>query len=460
MKVPKQLVQILAFLLYGLPSAAEVVSISDLFASIDRYFPRIQAEQRKAEAANERLRASRGAFDPVFRYESSRYGGGEYNGRYHQGLLDVPLRFNGGQVTTGYRSSTGSFPEYDDVRATGDSGELFAGVRIALLRGFAVDERRTAEKEALLLAEIANLEVQAQKLQVRRDGLQALMRLAASERKLEIAKELLQVAQQRESQVQAQVRLGAIPNIELIENQRLLSARLSDVYLAEGSYNQDLEFASLFYRTNEGEPHQSRFTVSVLPVKKITVETLDEFRNLFLQQRPEIKALNLGIDRLRIAQDLANNEVLPSITLGGELSQDSGGGEDRSEGTEGKIKLNLEVPLFQQQARGRRAAVGLEMQAAKETLRLKIDTMTAELEGAWQQYSAVVKGYTVAEQEVVFAQQLERAERERVRRGDSNLLFLNIREGQLAEAKIKLVETQIKKRELEEGLFILAGVVD
>jgi outer membrane protein, heavy metal efflux system len=162
-----------------------------------------------------------------------------------------------------------------------------------------------------------------------------------------------------------------------------------------------------------------------------------------ISRRPDLRRLQLQQQQQRIEVSLQKNQLLPAIDLAAVFTQDIGqaGTADPKLGTpELELGAVIEVPILYRLARGRIDLAEAQLSRIEAQLQLIRDRVGVDVTDAVSALKAARDRVKFTRQEVDVAQKLEAGERQKFELGDSNLLFVNIRETQTAEARLREID--------------------
>ncbi|MHC4892935.1 MAG: TolC family protein [Planctomycetota bacterium] len=425
------------------PSAS--IELHDVLISVERHFPVLLAAREELKVADARLLSAEGGFDTRLNasalseldgfYQSDRVGFG----------VTQPLVPLGAEVSAGYRLGRGDFAVYDGKAKTDDGGEYRLGLLVPLLQNRAIDPRRVAVWKARLARDRAEPELVLAEIAITRDAALAFWNWVAAGRRREIAQGLLELAQNRMEQVNLQVDEGALAEIDRTENQRLIVDRQATLVRAERALQQAAIALSLFWRDANGQP-------AVPPDEALPYEfpvpldiasvALPGDEELAYARRPELAALAIEQEELRLEQGLAQNSLLPRLDLEVRASQDVGGtvnDPDDKGPFEFGVYLDFDVPVQRSRARGQVRLLQSRLIQLEQELQFARDRIGAQVRDA---RSALVQSWgriAQARENVALAVELADAENFKFREGGSDLLRVNLREQQAAVAAAELV---------------------
>ena len=243
--------RLLVFLAVG-AWAAEPLTIEELLASVDRAFPLIEAvvaERRLAEGA---AVSARGEFDLKLKAEAESQQFGFYRNESVKGFLEQNTTLWGTTVYGGYRVGRGTFGPYDEKALTLSGGEWSGGFRMPLLKDRAVDRRRADLQTTTLEQQGAEFTISKERLKIYKAALKQYWDWVAAGRQIAVAKGLLELAEQRNQQLEDTVKLGQLAPIEVTDNLRAILQRRSALVIAERYVQGAGIELSLFFRDAGG----------------------------------------------------------------------------------------------------------------------------------------------------------------------------------------------------------------
>ena len=424
----------------------DLLFLPQVLESVRTLYPPYLVVLIEQDIANGRTRQAMGAFDLTLSNDAYLNPAGYYNGSTNETLFNQPLPFMGGSVYGGYRLSSGILPDYNKDR-TGEHGQAILGFRIPLLKDVRIDERRADLWKARIDQELADPVILRQYLDFVRAAQIAYYNWFAAGLQLALVEEVLQVAKDRDSALAIQIEKGASAPIVRVDNRRLVVIREIAVIQALRRFQATSIELSLFYRNREtAEPIvTTRFQVpGAFP--KLTdpdesVVAADLAKAMIA--RPEVRRLDLLVEKNDIDLQLARNGLLPKLDIGAEAYQslDSKRPKDIDQ-TEVDAMIRFSVPLQRREAKGKVEAVQGKADQLTRERQFACDRIAADVRDS---FSALVAAYDGVQQSVVnvdLARQLEQAELERLEQGVTDLLALQIREKASYDARLLEVEAR------------------
>lgn len=429
----------LGLLLAANTDVAAPLSLHDVLSSTARAYPLLAAaEQRRMVAAADLLSAE-GGFDPAWRTRANSIESSSYPYQTVDSVIEQPTSLWGTSFFGGYRWGRGDVPPYYGNLETARGGEVRAGVSIPLIRNGPIDRRRASIEQTKLGQQIAEGEVALVRIDVMRVAAYRYWDWVIAGRRLQIAKDLLAIAQARDEAVHRRSQEGDVAKIDKVDNERAIVERTERVVATTRFVDQAGIALSLFLRNSQGQP--VRPSAALLPVDLPEPQNLHEapFASELeraLSQRPEVARLRAQRQQLEVERTWAKNQALPALDVGVIASRDLGQGDPKAARTEVAASVLLDVPLQRRVAKGREQAaiagverLRAEEQMAKDRVEAEVRDSLSALEAAW-------KRVRLARQQRALAIQLEKAERTRFDLGESNLLLVNLREQASADAAL------------------------
>ena len=236
------------------PEPGAPLTLEDIQRSVQFHYPLLQAVLLERDARMEAERKALGAFDLGLSATGRLDAVGFYESSGADASLEQQTTLWGARLMAGYRNSRGDYPSYYGDRLTDSKGELRVGATLPLLRGGAIDKARAELGRARIGLESVTPEIVLEQIGMLRDASIAFWRWLAAGRTVEIAHSLLEVAEERQEQIAGRVERGNEPEIDLVDNQRLVVERRGILRGAERDLAQAAIRLSLFLRNDQGEP--------------------------------------------------------------------------------------------------------------------------------------------------------------------------------------------------------------
>lgn len=423
------------------------LALEEVLMSVDRSYPPLLATIQELEITEGGLMSAVGGFDLSLNSAVRNYPLGYYQRWYHEYYLEQPTTYHGTKFFGGYRWGQGQYPIYYWPYRTQAGGEFAAGFEFPFLKGNRIDERRAKLWKAELDRANADPKIMRERINSINKASQAFWTWVASGRKYQIAEELLAKAKQRNIALARQVELGSMPEVELTDNQRILIQRESLRLTSFRRFQQASINLSLFYRDDVGLP-------AFPPVERIPETFPDRYKpsadqvqtdlETALSLRPEMRSLQIQMEKMGIDLQLAQNELLPGVNLYLYASQDVGA-QPPSKNLKYltlESSLLVDVPIQRRYARGRIRSVQGEISQLRQQIGFTRDTIAAEVQDSISELATSYEQVELFGQSLTINRALEQSERRKYELGNSNILLVNLREQATADAEALVVDAE------------------
>jgi outer membrane protein TolC len=424
-------------------AVAEPITLKQILESVKKHHPLLFAALEERNTAEADLLSARGAFDPTIKINGYNRAVGYYEGNRFGAFLDQPVESTGGRVFGGYRRSDGRIPVYEGDELTLSDGEFSIGAEQALLRDGVIDRRRANISRFEIQQNIAEFNIHERMIALTRAATLSYWDWVVAGRRVEVLKRLLSTAEIRNGQIEQRVKHGDLPAFDLDDSRRQVFQRQAQLIQAERALQNSSFELSLFYRNLAGSPvvpENSELPKNYNDQLALKLDSNDSLLEIALVRRPEIQRLNGQLNQNQIESNLAENQILPKIDLQIIAAQDSGSGSNTLEEGEIKAGIKVELPLRTRTAEGRVQAAAAKARELDRLLKFQKDRIAVEIRDSINALELVHRRYLLAEKEIQAAIKLEEGERVRFNLGDSNLIFVNLREQASAEASIREIE--------------------
>lgn len=426
--------------------AASPLGLGEVLAATERAHPLIHAAELERRIAEGDRESAEGGFDLSWKARGTLTPLGYYDSVRAETTIEKPTPWWGASAFAGWKLGTGEFPIYDGRSQTLDYGELRAGVQLPLWRNGPIDRRRANLERAELGLQLAGLSVTQQRIELRRAAAQRYWAWVAAGRRVALAETLLANVAQRDAGIGQRVDTGDLPPIERVENRRALEQRQGLLVQARRGLEQAAIELGLFLRDARDEPmlpspERLPRTFPELPALESSALGADE--RLARERRPEARALELQRDQQRIERAWAENQLALGLDVQVAVARDFGPQLDsRPDLSETVVEASvlLDIPIQTRFMQGRVEAALASAERLDARAKLARDRIDADVRDAHSAITAARERIEVTRREVSLALQLEAGEKARFEQGDSNLLIVNLREQQTAEAQLREVE--------------------
>jgi outer membrane protein TolC len=421
------------------------LKLEDVLESVNRAYPPLLAAIQEREIAEGDLLSALGRFDMNLRVRVDADQFGFYDNERVDIGISQPTQLWGADFFTGWRRGEGSFATYDGKLETRSLGEYRAGMRLPLARDRAIDGRRTDLRKAELGRTVASLSIDQQKIVILQLATRRYWEWVAAGQRYKVAQSLLELATARDGILREGVRLGQLPQIDVVDNERAILQRRSQNIESERALQQATIDLSLFYRDQGGAPVLARVSQLPGPFPELTAMTEDRLKEdieTALSRRPEIQRFIVQRRQTQFDANLARNQRLPNVDVLMSFTQEGGNGTVKRGPSDLRASLVFDLPLQRRAAEGKLRSAEAKLNQLDQRERFAREQITAEVQDAVSAVQAAYRRARVIAEEVGVARQLQELERSRFDLGDSNLFLVNLREQSAFDAAVREVSAQ------------------
>jgi cobalt-zinc-cadmium efflux system outer membrane protein len=447
------------------PPAMSSLRYSDL---AERFFKDsnqgIVVDQERERVAQEYDLALGSFYDPVLR--ASYFN--EFRGYYTNQRSDLSLLQRtslwGTQLLVGYRTGSGRFPLYEGYRETQDRGEVRFGLEIPLLRNGLIDPLRGNVRKGEFAETLSKAQEKSQKLELLRLLGIRYWDWYSNGKRLLVAEELLKLSLDRQEKIKVRVERGDIAKIEQFEGDRIVLQRRAVRAQQERNFIKSRLDLEAFIKGPE-QDLIAKLDLSEVPEydhpESSTLSPLQpgDTRE-FESEHPESRRQDILVKQAEIDQKLARNQFLPKLDLSVNLSKDMGTPIPSMNPAQSEAGVSFEFPIPSRAAQARKAqatSVLIRQEAQLDLTRIRIRNQIEEARNA---LNLSMDRMSIAGKELDLARTLVQMENKRFLNGDSNLITLNIREQNLAEAEIRRFEAYAEYRRSWNDFRVARGELE
>ena len=428
----------------GVPVNTAVPALSTFLQRVEQFHPKMLAARIDRDIARAALTEKRGAFDPQLEVydDYMRYNGG--SGKAKQATDNTVavgwLTPDGLKMAVGYDYDRGAVKS--PLSPTGTGGEVFFDLKLPLLRGFGINPKRAAERQAIVKTGTAEVYFGLTRLQVLLAASTAWWEWSAAERRLQVQRDVLDVAAKRAALIRKRVEAGDLAPFDGVEADAEVERRREVATKAERDVQKAAFKLSLYSWDADrqpGPPPPSSAALERLSLNSVTDEALGKATLDALETRPELRSLKLERQIVGIDLDLARNDKKPRVDFFVQPGYDAGNG---GVGMTIKTGLSVTIPLRTREADGRIEAAQLRLSRLDVQQSNDVQTIVIEVRDAVNAVNNAVERHEIASKALALAEKLEQGERLRFELGDGTLFLVNQRERATAEARLKVVDIE------------------
>lgn len=422
----------------------EELKIEDIYKSVNNFYPTVNITQLEKDIAGAKLLANEGLFDTTFNAKSDLRPVGYYRNSFYDFYVEQPTKLWGTRFFTGWRAGLGDFPDYEGKNITNSLGEFRTGFEIPLLKDGYTDRARTNIEQAKMKEQEAELKLLKKRVEVGQEAADKYWKWVSAAKNYIITKEIYNIALDRDNKIQESAKLGNIAPIEIIENKRIIFQRQASMISAQRNLDTASNELSIYLRDLKGNiviPKLSQVP-TVIKYEPLKATLSESLRKAYLNS-PDLKLIDNNIESFNAEIFYLNNQRLPIVDLTAALSQDTGLGDKSRSPVVFETGFKVKAPLWMRNAEGKIKEQEIIINQKRIEYNLIKDKIRAEVNNAYIALKASLEQLDFAKQELELSISLEKAEKEKFMLGDSNLLFMNIREQAVADARMRQINAII-----------------
>jgi outer membrane protein TolC len=422
----------------------EPLMLAEVLQSVLTHYPLLQAVERERGIAAGRMTTAEGAFDTNVAMSGNALAPGTYENYRSDFGLTQQFMLGGISAFGGYRTGFGDFPTYNLAQKTADAGEFRGGLNVPLARNRDIDRARATHAQARIDMALAEPAIERSRLDYMRAAARAYWAWQGSGERFGASERVLQLALDRDEQLELKVNAGAVANIERVDNQQNIAQRNGMLVQADRAVQQTAIDLSLYHRDAAGRPllaRRARMRPVPQPVQP-TIAVYEQALARALGARPEFQRLSLQKQKLVIERRLAANQTLPGVDGQVFGNQDAGYGKSPLSGPEGldrqvlQAALVFQMPAQRRDARGKMQTLDSQLMQLDRQLSYAQDQVRAEVQDAYSMLERAFEFHKQAAKRLELARLVADAEREQLRLGRSDVLRVTLREQAKFEADV------------------------
>lgn len=415
--------------------AYALLTRASLIRSVDQHFPLIEKQLLEQAAAAEDIVAAKGNFDFELKMKHRNWDEQDYNNRYSEVSLQKRTQFYGLGLEAGQRQGLGNFPSYEGKYKTSTPGEVYLGLTLPLLRNFVTDKSRTELSQAKTRFAIAQEEVKLKKLYYTYKALSLYYDYQVLNQNLKISKEIYQLAHNRREWLQKKVKAGDSEKIALVDLERTILKRKNDILKIEMELEKVKYQLSLYYRDSNGKSITELTSAypDVSELEKLT----EQLPQLDISGNPTINIVLSQIDLQKQQLKLEQQARRPQLDLKLKAMHNLDY-EDMHPARDSLLMgLEFSFPLQNNRAQGKSNAAKLKLQATDKELSFITQEITNQFSFSLKAIKISKERWQTYRKQALASEQVATAQAKRFERGQSDMFTVNIREKELADAKMQ-----------------------
>ncbi|MBY0425418.1 MAG: TolC family protein [Cytophagales bacterium] len=382
---------------------------------------------------------------------------------YMDNDLKIPLWF-GPDLQFGFEDNTGKL--VNPTSFTPPGGLAYAGLKIPLIQGMVIDERRAAVKQARLLQQMAEFERIKLINKVLYGAIKEYLDWVFYAKKYEFLKEAYLLAQIRYQGVSERVKNGDLAAIDTLDALVILQDRLIEWQNAENDLQNAQVAVSTYLWTPQNEPLE--ITEGTMPQEDTTfIQLKDPQISAIIQrqnsQHPEILKLDYKLKQYEIEVKLARDKLLPNFDLDykyltSNISNYTGEISGNYFLNNYKVGLTLTQPIFLRKERAKIQMSKIKLAQTQLERNLAVRQVTNSINQVANDLSTYSAQLQQAKKMVSYARLLRDAEQDKFSLGESSIFLVNSRDTKWLESQIKMADLSRKLEKTKYELLFEAGV--
>ena len=434
-----------------------VLSVDTFVAIVKRHHPvALQAELIKRQAKAERLKAS-GAFDPKLFSDinQKQFSEKDYYQLQNSGI-EFPAWF-GLKAKAGYELNDGIY--LNNQNTVPGSGLWYADVSITLGQGLLMDERRAMLKQARILQESAEFEVDLALNDLLEKALTSYWQWYEAYREMAIINQALDAAEFRFKSIKRQAIIGEKSMVDTLESAIQVQDRSIRLRKAEALFIQKRNELATYLWLDGVLPLNLQANSKPELSEGAILNILPE--NWF-EQHPSLNFYRLKLEGLDIERRLKAESLKPQLDLNYKFLNQPAPNDFFAQYSPDNYNWGLKAtfPIFVRKARGDLMKTKVKIEENNLELELKRVSLQNKVQALEQELLLSQTQLIETRSMVTNYRRLLEAENNKFRNGESSLFLINSRELKYIDAQMKQVELESKVNSVRAKLKAAAGVLD
>lgn len=447
---PFKFLYLLPILFFLKMSWANFLTLSQLEASVEQCYPQILNAEIDIQINADEARKNSSPFDTYLNANTNQRQGSSYDTQYEKASVEKRLYGSPISVYTGYDISSGYAPQYEGAQITSTQGREFIGLKLNLLNGFEVDPERVTLYNAILDTEKAKYQLDLVKLIVKTDAVKAYINWVLAGLELKAYERLVKVAERRQFALEKRLNEGDVARITVRENYNNLLKRRIRLMAAKDNFNQVSQNLSLYYRVNQCRvmlPKEKNLPTK-LPHYQKMIPTSNEELNAVIQQRPEFRIMLVQMRQLMNQQKLAQTNLKPKLSASLQYNQNNSDVSTTPDFTinqnEFLAKIDFSFPLEQSYGKGFDEATTRKLQKLENEKQFLLDQLRSRIHILSFRIKNTSMQGELSANDLSLSRELYEAEDKRFNNGDSSFFMLNLREENVTNAYLSMINATMQ----------------
>lgn len=444
------------------------VGFSQLTFSDQRFYELVVNNHPLAKQANLKpaigkysVLKAKGGFDPKLDNQINQkyYDGTNYYSYLNAGLK-IPTWY-GIEVKSGFETNNGTYLSSQDKTPAG--GLWYGGVSVNLGEGLFIDQRRAELFKAKIYQNSTLFEQRLQLNELLYEAGYAYWNWVLAYHSMEIMQESYQLANERYEGIRRTAEVGDRPGIDSVEAIIQVQSRETLLLNYATDFKNNGYNLSTFLWTENLEPLELDSTTVPVSLDSVNLESsmliAENTMDSLVINHPYLKINEFKIQSLEVDNRLKREQLKPDLALQYNFLNEPVNYNPFNDFSINNYKwgLTFEMPIFLRKERGDVALSNLKIQDEKFNLQNNKAYIEYKIRKAMADYSNGLAQISIYQKTVDDSGKLLEAEKQMFDAGESSLFLINQRELAFIQARLKLIESQVKLQQAKLSLSYAAA---
>lgn len=404
---------------------------------------------------------AKGGFDPKLENQiNQKY----YNSSNYYSFLNAGLKiptWYGIEVKSGFESNDGTYlsPQYK----TPAGGLWYGGVSVNLGEGLFIDQRRAELFKARIYQNSTLFEQRLQLNELLYEAGYAYWNWVLAYHSMEIMQESYQLANERYEGIRRTAEVGDRPGIDSVEAIIQVQSRETLLRNYETDFKNNGFNLSTFLWTENLEPLELESGTVPVSIDSVSLESdvliAENTMDSLVLNHPYLRINDFKIQSLEVDNRLKREQLKPELALQYNFLNEPVNYNPFNDFSINNYKwgLTFEMPIFLRKERGEVALSNLKIQDEKFNLQNNQAYIEYKIRKAMADFSNGLLQISIYQKTVDDSGKLLEAEKQMFEAGESSLFLINQRELAFIQARLKLIESQVKLQQAKLSLSYAAA---
>lgn len=404
---------------------------------------------------------AKGGFDPKLENQiNQKY----YNSSNYYSFLNAGLKiptWYGIEVKSGFEMNDGTYlsPQFK----TPAGGLWYGGVAVNLGEGLFIDQRRAELFKAKIYQNSTSFEQRLQLNELLYEAGYAYWNWVLAYHSMEIMQESYQLANERYEGIRRTAEVGDRPGIDSVEAIIQVQSRETLLRNYETDFKNNGYNLSTFLWTENLEPLELDSATVPVSMDSVSLESnlliAESTMDSLVVNHPYLKINDYKIQSLEVDNRLKREQLKPDLALQYNFLNEPVNYNPFNDFSINNYKwgLTFEMPIFLRKERGEVALSNLKIQDEKYNLQNNKAYLEYKIRKAMADYSNGLIQISIYQKTVDDSGKLLEAEKQMFEAGESSLFLINQRELAFIQARLKLIESQVKLQQAKLSLSYAAA---